>query len=661
MGNVMARSKRASAVREAGEFDTRALRTPVAPPPTSCAIYSWSLESIYAARDAQMLGNFSMAASLAQYMRTDDAIAVPLENRLAPQECVRVQMVAAGAGKAESISNEAEALFGERGIGLSPQVVGDIHACLVDHEIAITHTTMVPRDDGSRWDVDVQLWPIEHVRWDEHRKQLFARVGMSQQTGNLTTIFGEVPIVHGDGRWTVFSRRKHKPWRHASLLAACLVWARHAFAIRDWSKASVSHGNAKIVGEMREGVALQDDSGNLTPEASTFLDLLVTLHTSEAPVGIRPAGAKTEYITNGSTAWQIWNELVQNAERAAARIYLGTDGTLGSSGGAPGVDIKSLFGVAQTKVESDLHTIERGIFDGIIKPWCAINFGDSKLAPFRKYKLPDADADAVRASEATRRQAFYTDIEKARANGFEVSQAFVDTVAKLHDVDAPTLAVKLVEVPTVALAPAEAARVITKNEARAAQGLSPLLELEGQFVVQDAPVPAPQAPSATPSATDALARLSHELVSATDAGHLRYESMLKAIENLLQHSTRDLKANVAELLASVNKDPRVTADEIAEAIADPVAVALNNAMHGNESIITRLLASSNKEIAASVRGEVATLAARPRDLSFAERNASFLGDIKDYAARGFVVDDATVASLAALHGVPVPKRGVSNG
>ncbi len=424
-------SKRAKKIRTKAEFNSPALARAINFPYRSSGIFAWTLTEIFAARDAQMVGSFELAARLAESMRTDDALAVAYENRLAPQRCIKVELVPAKGARALSIANEAEALFGQDGIGIHPDTLGDVHGCLVNHGIAFGLNTVAGRDDGTRTDFELRSWPIEYVRWDPMDRQFKTRTEDS---------YGDEVITHGDGRWVIFQKHDIDPWKQgAAVLPAALVWARHAYAIRDWAKASLAHGNAKVIGEMPEGVALQDAEGALTQDATAFLSLLQAIANSDTPVGIRPAGSKTDFLSNSSSAWQVWAELVLNAEKAAARIYLGTDGTLGSQGGAPGVDIETLFGVASTRVEGDLKCIERGILTGVIEPWCAYNFGDSTLAPQRRYLLPDADADAARAAVADRRQKFFKDIAETRANGFVITQDYVDQVAKVYGIDAPQL------------------------------------------------------------------------------------------------------------------------------------------------------------------------------------------------------------------------------
>lgn len=442
-------SKRARKIRTAREFDTARLAAQLAPPKDGgIPLASWTLEQIFAARDDQLRGTFLRPARMAESMRTDDALAVAFKNRLAPQRAIAVAIKAASGARAEAIAGEAEGQFGPKGIAVTVDTLADIHGAIANHGFAVGVNATTPREDGSRIDFLHKAWPLEYVRWDPVAKCLKTRVDPSSlQPGDIPSdpAYGlvsghEVPIIHGDGRWVIYSQHEINPWTHGALLSAAAVWGRHAYGNRDWTKSSAAHGNAKIVGEMPEGVALQDENGSLTKEAAAFLELLKALGGSDVPIGIRPAKSKTDFLANGSTAWQVFNELVVNAEKAAARIYLGTDGTLGAQGGAPGVDLTALFGVATTIVQGDLGCIERGLLTGVIEPWTAINFGDSKLAPTRKYLIPDADADAVQASHATRRKAFWEDVAAMKANGCAITQEILDKLAREYKVTPPTLA-----------------------------------------------------------------------------------------------------------------------------------------------------------------------------------------------------------------------------
>lgn len=446
------RPKKAQVVRKADEFAMRRLLAELVAYRTDDYGRRHTLEQIYTAREAQMRGEFALPARLAESMRTDDAIFVPRANRLEPLKCASVEIKPAVAkSRAESIAAEAVALYGQNGVGITPGALTDINDCLVDHGVAIGVNVASQRDDGSRVDLQHSYWPIDWVRYDSTRRILVTRVDPLTVTADdlkmpdpslMPSSGFEVPIVHGDGRWTIYAGHADRPWRKsAAILAAATVFARHAFAARDWSKGSQAHGNMKFIGELPEGVALQKDGTEaLSPEAEAMIELMHDLASSDMPIGMKPAGSKVEVLEPEGNAWEVWAKLVENAEKAAARIYLGTDGTLGSSGGAPGVDIKELFGVALTKVQSDVEIISRGFREGVLVPWTALNFGDSRLAPSREYVLPDQDADAARESLAKRRQAFYTDLASAKQAGMVIDQGFVDELATAYNVTPPKLA-----------------------------------------------------------------------------------------------------------------------------------------------------------------------------------------------------------------------------
>lgn len=444
-------SKRAKIVRKANEFDLKRLTQQLYMPRDGRnTIEAWCLEDIYAARQEQMLGQFVRPARMAEQFRTDDALYTAWVKRLAPQNSIPVRMKAAPGVRGRAVADEADALYGANGVALNAAVVQDIHSCLANHGIAFAAVMATPREDGSRVDLEAKYWPIEYIRWDPVFRVFKARAdpnsvapGDIPENANLEYGFVGgywIPIIHGDGRWIIFKKGEIEPFRQeAALLPAALIWARHAFAARDWAQASKSHGSPKVIGELPLGVPLQDAEGHLTAEAAAMIELLKDIGRSNSPVGLRPAGSKTDYIVNSSTAWQVWERLLLNAERVAARVYLGTDGTLGTTGGSPGVAIEELFGVEKTIIRGDLEAISRGINTGLIAPWCAINFGDSKLAPQRVYAMPNEEREAKTKAYAERNQAYFTALQAAKSAGLVLDPVYIQQLAKDYRVRVPLI------------------------------------------------------------------------------------------------------------------------------------------------------------------------------------------------------------------------------
>ena len=425
--------------------------------------YAWSLEAIRTARDMQMRGDFSLPVRLAEAMRTDDALYVAYHNRIAPQSSVQTRLIPRG----DDVRSVSAARRAAASVFVSRSVLGGIEGTLANHGIAIGYVEHEISDDGTRVDMTLTEWPLEHCKYNIGSEQLETQVKGGQR----------VPIVHGDGQWIRFQKFDVLPWtQEAAILPGALIWASHAMPMSDWAGSSKAHGQAKIVGTLPEGVSMQmtDPSGAavLTSEAQAFLRMLDDLISGETGAGIKPFGTTTDFISNGSTAWQVFAELIQNREKAAARCYLGTDAILGSVGGAPGVDIATLFAVASTKLQGDFDAIEQGLNTGLYQPWTAINLGDSRYSPRFSYELPDPDAGAKSAEQSEKRTRLFDALDRMRSLNLDITQSDIDLLAVDFGVlNPPRLGVtgaKQLQLPDVAIS-----AITTGLEGRTAQGLPP--------------------------------------------------------------------------------------------------------------------------------------------------------------------------------------------
>jgi hypothetical protein len=430
---------------------------------------TWTLEALRGARTDQARGVFRRPVELATALRMNDALYSAYHNRLAPQSAVGTELQPYNSDRGRNVARKAAA-----SVHVPRTVIAGILGTLVNHGIAIGRVER----EASPTLVSMRLteWPLEAVRWDQTREVL-----------ETETLNGpRVDIMHGDGEWIVFRKFNAHPWRQeAALLPASFVGFAHSEGISDWASTSRAHGLAKIVGTLPEGVALKDEDGNVEPIAEAFLNMMRDLASGDASAGIIPHEAKADFLANGSTAWQVFSELITNREKAAARIYLGTDAMLGSVGGAPGVDIATLFGVATTKVQGDFDAIEQALRTGLYEPWTAINFGDSALTPTLKYLMPDPDAHQRASQYAERVQAFDEAIERRRRLGFEVTQASVQALAREYRVHAPTLAAGDDSAANVTLAPTDVAKVVRVREARSAQNLPPFGDERDELTINE--------------------------------------------------------------------------------------------------------------------------------------------------------------------------------
>lgn len=426
-------------------------------------IGSWTLQTIREARDAQMRGDFKRPVRLAEAMRTEACLYTAYHNRLAPHNAIATELRANGGVRGEAVARRAA-----QSVQAPRTVLEGILGTLANHGIAIGYLIHETDDDGTRTDFRLTEWPLEHVKWNPHREVLETRV----KGGGVM-----VDIVHGDGHWIVFRKFLVLPWtQEACLLPGAMLWAGVAFGMSDWASTLKSHGQAKIAAQLPEMFAIQEDESGtvqLTPEARGVLQTLNDMVSGLAGAGIFPAGTKLDFLANGSNAWQVFSEFVQNREKSSARIYCGTDATMGSQGGAPGVDIAILFGVQSTKVQGDFKALEEGMNTGAYQPWAAINEGDSRYAPSLVYLMPDPDAKAKSEEEAAKFGRLFDLLEKYKAQGMTITQDVVNRLAAKLGIteNIPQLASGDTKAVPIELAPTDVAKIVRVGPALRSLGL----------------------------------------------------------------------------------------------------------------------------------------------------------------------------------------------
>jgi phage gp29-like protein len=396
-------------------------------------LWAWDAESVGAARNAHLEGSdFRASAALMIHLRKDAAIYAALGQRVAPFRGLASAFQAPRKAGSPEYVDEARAapermrkltasVYDLRsGAALSTSLLAEVIEHVALAGLCITRNRVVTREDGGAVELRPEVWPLDCVRWDAWR-------GLQAETTE-----GLVPIVHGDGSWTVFAQHAASPWVWGALVPLSFCWIDRAFGVRDRRNQSQTNGSGKPIGILPEGVKAT------SPEGRAAIALMKALH-KPLSGGVAPHGMEIKWLESTSQAWQIYREIISGNDRDIPRVLLGQDGTTRAEGGNYVKD-GVLMGVRNDIVEGDLEMLSRGLLEGVFRPFAWLNSGDVGAASRLVWRMPDPDRDQRIASYGTRSVAYTSDVQARRAAGSVIDQALLNTLAARYEVEPMTLA-----------------------------------------------------------------------------------------------------------------------------------------------------------------------------------------------------------------------------
>lgn len=405
-------------------FDRQLLEHVFEPSPKLGA-WAWDLERIRRARTAHVRGDFTSSAHLADAMRDDAAIFATLAQRVSPAVGLPLDVLASdyygGRGAADVARAEAKQLFA-RGSALPPGTIADVIETIAMMGVFIGQNHWNARPDGSRIDVAIRPWPMHAIK-----------VNATGDGYQALTRDGVVDVEAGDGKWVVVEPFQFESWRHGAVRPLALTWPDRSYGVRDRSMLSETQGQPHIIG------TLPPDWRYDSPEGKAFIEQLKGLRRARSGM-VKPHGSTVEYLEISAAIFQIFENIIKGEESAIAKVLLGQDGTSENAGGNY-MKARLLFNVRNDIVEQDLGGAESGLNRCSLHPWAMLNFGDERVVPRLKWRMPDLAEDERRESLAKRRAAFNADVKAYRENGFEITQGLVDALARDYGIEpAPKLA-----------------------------------------------------------------------------------------------------------------------------------------------------------------------------------------------------------------------------
>jgi hypothetical protein len=291
-------------------------------------------------------------------------------------------------GFARTVGQEIEDQLADRGHGEQPSPTwptslwGSIEDDLAGMGFGIVQHAYGPQQkDGTR-PCYSRLWPTESVRAYPYRRAIVAQ-----------TYDGDVDIIDGDGKWSIFAKST-MPWFDGAIRAVSSEYLSGGFARASMDNYVDEYGDPKWIGIAGEGM------GPNTPEGVQFSEALAGMHEPGAWMEM-PYGTKADVVQLDAKTSSCFVDVDRIALRNILIAILGSEGGIEKNQGV--YTPESIMGVRYDIAADDIAAIVRAINFGRIRPSIEINSAATVerereagrwVDPVIEIELPDAELDA---------------------------------------------------------------------------------------------------------------------------------------------------------------------------------------------------------------------------------------------------------------------------
>lgn len=437
-------------------------------------ISGWKVNSVRDAINAHDLGSsFLLSGGVSVVSSRYSAIFGSLSQRVAPPLGLQREVFGGDRGPARRAREGFTRVMGK----IDPYF-GDIFKAKAMMGFQVLHHTWIPSPDASTLEPQTKLWPAAFVWWNPLNNKLEA-----------ITTEGRIPIVDGDGKWTVIGTGD-QPFLNGAVRVLGEPWAAGRTGERDEAALSAYLGRMCPIGILPASIEPN------TPEGDDFLESVKDLGDAQSG-GIFPNGSDIKTLPNvDSNAAALFAGFLNRRERACAIALLGTDGTMSPT--TQGVYVSPLFGhVAFAVVRSDTADAGGGLtrFGNV---YGEINYGLSpEDAPGYRWLLPDP-TEAERLAALSKRYLDAAVIVKAeRAANLDVTQDRITAIYGALDLPVPLVPETKSKAPILPWHVETG--IVSDDEARASLGLDPFPDGVGSIeTLAERKKNAPEAPQSEP-------------------------------------------------------------------------------------------------------------------------------------------------------------------
>ncbi|HTQ48354.1 MAG TPA: DUF935 family protein, partial [Polyangiaceae bacterium] len=501
------------------------------------------------------------------------------------------------------------------------------------------------------------VWDVGGKRWKPYLKTFASRYSWYHwelRCHVAVTLDGQFPITGGDGHWVMYAPYgEYRGWMRGAMWALAQWWLARMYALRDWARYSERHGFPIIIADTPFG-ADPDDVASYQSQLATLGQESILQLPGSAELG-QFGKYDLRYLEPRDRSWEGFQQLIEQCNTEITLALLGQNLTSQVKEGSLAA-ARVHADVRQAILEADARAISKVLHTQVLRPWAALNYGDARLAPRVEWDVRPQE-DLVQKADTFSK--FASAIQQLRQAGFALKSP--EKFAKRFGL----VGLDLVPVPPVQIE-AQLARATGQdkgevaaekeeggNGAPAAGAGGPIVQkgaLQGATPAAPAQKQAPaQQPPAKPVAKQPAKKDAKQDDEHPDVGG----ALDKKRDEAKGHADKASDDAQDHHDAGAKK-----ADDHADkgtGKADDASDDADDARDEGKDKADKLSKAADKlKDAADKISQTATDLGDPESkLTFAQRHAAFLADVRELEAGGFEVN---LADLARRHGVPVPKR-----
>ncbi len=421
---------------------------------------AWTLGTAQSAVRSHALGMFGQAALLTESMLADDRIQAAVNGRTKAVTRCEPRFDPVDAPGGEEAAQELEALYEKM---VPEEVVENMMVWTIFMGFALAEVIWEPNARLDRWVPRLKVW---------HPLTIYYNIGTRRYVA--ITMEGPIEIEPGDPKWLLYCPfGEYRGWLRGAVRSVPIPWMVRQYALRDMARFSEKHGMPMVVAKMPYQSPAEDKARFMAALRTLGSDTTMALPVQGGPDA---AAWDVMLLEARDRAWEAFPRLRDVCDQSITLAIRGTNLTTEVDGGS--------YAAANAHREEDADyaqadrkKIARALQQQLFRNFCLFNYGDAELAPGFALVPPETQLEPEELAKVWNEAA--TAVTALEAKGWKVDRGQVADRFGIplragedfeDDEDRPALT----------LTPSDTASIVTVNEARAAQGMEPLLTPDGK-------------------------------------------------------------------------------------------------------------------------------------------------------------------------------------